>query len=168
MDHWVEEIRKAIIWLFCWWRCLNPPILVLLSHTYCPFLFTPTYNPSNQKCTSPVTWRSSCWQQQLTHPNLALCTMTNEYKHHCNPNYAFHDERYQSSCANYCVIGNLYSASSIIILVHYLPELPPAHSDSNYQTRDQTPSNTLPSIRSVLDLRSTAQDIYGRNKRRRG
>jgi hypothetical protein len=49
MDHCVEEIRKAIIWLFCWWRCPNPPILVLLSHTYCPFLFTPQYKPSNQK-----------------------------------------------------------------------------------------------------------------------
>jgi len=142
-----------------YWCCF--PTLTALSCLH------PNTNHPTKKCTSTVTWWSSCWQQHLTHPNLALCTMTNEYKHHRNPNYPFHDERYQSSCANYCVIGNVYSASSIIILVHSLPELPPAHSDSNYQTRGQTPSNTLPSIRSVLDLRSTAQDIYGRNKRRR-
>ncbi len=132
-----------------------------------PFPVYTHIQPMQPKMYIYWTWRSSCWQQHLTHPNLALCTMTNKYKHHCNPNYPFHDEKYQSSCANYCVIGNLYSASSIIILVHSLPELPPAHSGSNYQTRDQTPPNTLPSIRNVLDLRSAAQDIYVRNKGRR-
>jgi hypothetical protein len=51
------------------------------------------------------------------------------------------------------------SANTGAAFPHLLPfpELPPAHSDSNYQTRGQTPPNTLPSIRSVLDLRSLAR-----------